>query len=106
MRALTDSIQDSVEVHLASPLLARLRYLARLFVRIPYGRAIGIKREGLNYYPDAPYNLAVAAAGPRWSMKIARVALPLAVVSVGDRTVAGTWLSFSISGDYCSDWGW
>ncbi len=80
LRALTDSIQNSVEEHLAGPFLARLRYLAGLFVRIPYGRAIGIKREGLNYYPDAPYNLAVAAAGPRWSMKIARVALPLALV--------------------------
>jgi enolase len=80
LRALTDSIQDSVEAHLAGPFLARLRYLAHLFVRIPYGRAIGIKREGLNYYPDAPYNLAVAAAGPRWSMKIARAALPLALV--------------------------
>jgi enolase len=80
LRALTDSIQDSVETHLAGPFLARLRYLVNLFIRIPFGRATGIKREGLNYYPDAPYNLAVAAAGPRWSMKIARVALPLALV--------------------------
>jgi len=80
LRALTDSIQDSVEVHLTRPFPARLRYLAHLFIRIPYGRATGIKREGLNYYPDAPYNLAVAAAGPRWSMKIARVALPVAIV--------------------------
>ena len=80
LRALTDSIQDSVEAHLAGPFLARMRYLAHLFIRIPYGRATGIKREGLNYYPDAPYNLAVAAAGPRWSMKIARLAIPLALV--------------------------
>jgi enolase len=46
------------------------------FLRAPYGTARGIKREGLNYYPDAPYNLAVAAAGPRASRNLALVALP------------------------------
>ncbi len=80
LRALNDSIQDTVEAQLAQPYAARLLYLARLFARIPYGHATGIKREGLNYYPDAPYNLAVAAAGPRASLKIARVALPLALI--------------------------
>ncbi|HET6592743.1 MAG TPA: hypothetical protein VFG48_07495, partial [Xanthomonadales bacterium] len=39
-----------------------------------------VKREGLNYYPDAPYNLAVAAAGPRASLRVALAALPLAIV--------------------------
>ena len=34
---------------------------------IPHGRVTGIMREGLNYYLDAPYNLAVSAAGPRRS---------------------------------------
>ena len=80
LRALTDSIQDGVEAQLAQPAAARFRYLAGVFLRIPYGRATGVKREGLNYYPDAPYNLAVAAAGPRASLKVARVALPLAAV--------------------------
>ncbi|MFC1702349.1 hypothetical protein ACFL1J_06385, partial [Pseudomonadota bacterium] len=80
LRALSDSIQSSVEAKLAAPSSARWLYLLQLFIRIPYGRAVGIKREGLNYYPDAPYNLAVAAAGPRASLRIARVALPLALV--------------------------
>jgi enolase len=80
LRALSDSIQDSVEAHLAAPTPARIRYLLNLFIRIPYGRATGIKREGLNYYPDAPYNLAVAAAGPRASLKVALATLPLALV--------------------------
>jgi len=80
LRALTDSIQDGVEVQLAQPATARFRYLAGVFLRIPYGRATGVKREGLNYYPDAPYNLAVAAAGPRASLRVSRVALPLAAV--------------------------
>ena len=80
LRALNESIQEAVEEQLAGPFLARLRYLAQLFILIPYGRATGIKREGLNYYPDAPYNLAVAAAGPRASLRVARVALPLALI--------------------------
>jgi len=80
LRALSDSIQDSVETRLAGSLLDRMPYLLHLFIRIPYGRATGIKREGLNYYPDAPYNLAVAAAGPRASLMVARIALPLALV--------------------------
>ena len=80
LRALNDSIQDAVETRLAGSTSGRLLYLLHMFVRIPYGRATGIKREGLNYYPDAPYNLAVAAAGPRASLKVARVALPIALV--------------------------
>ncbi|MBT8047447.1 MAG: hypothetical protein KJO92_03480, partial [Gammaproteobacteria bacterium] len=78
LRALTDSIQDGVEARLAQPLIPRFRYLAGLFLQIPYGRATGIKREGLNYYPDAPYNLAVAAAGPRASLRVSLATLPLA----------------------------
>jgi len=80
LRALNDSIQDGVEARLAQPLPARLRYLAGMFLRIPFGRATGVKRAGLNYYPDAPYNLAVAAAGPRASLRTALVSLPLAAV--------------------------
>jgi enolase len=80
LRALTDSIQGAAEAQLAQPAVKRLRYLAGLFLGIPYGRACGIKREGLNYYPDAPYNLAVAAAGPRASLGVSRISLPLAIV--------------------------
>lgn len=80
LRALNDSIQDTVVARLTAPLMARMAYLLKLFAQIPYGRATGVKREGLNYYPDAPYNLAVAAAGPRASLHVARVALPLALI--------------------------
>jgi len=80
LRALNDSIQEEVSAKLKQPATARLMYLFGLFLRIPYGTAVGIKREGLNYYPDAPYNLAVAAAGPRASLQVALVALPLAAV--------------------------
>ena len=49
-----------------------------MVLRIPFGTAPGVKREGLNYYPDAPYNLAVAAAGPRASRNVAIATLPTA----------------------------
>jgi len=80
LRALNDAIQEAVEAKLALPFAVRLRYLGQLFLRIPWGRATGVKREGLNYYPDAPYNLAVAAAGPRASLKVAMLSLPLAII--------------------------
>lgn len=80
LRALSDSIQDSVQARMSGSAFSKARYVAGLFLMIPYGRAIGVKREGLNYYPDAPYNLAVAAAGPRASVKVALVALPLSVI--------------------------
>jgi len=80
LRALSDSIQDSVETRLAGSSAVRFLYFLHLFIRIPYGHATGVKREGLNYYPDAPYNLAVAAAGPRASLRVARAALPLALI--------------------------
>ena len=79
LHALSDSIQDAVEARLTAPRKARWLYLLKLFIQIPYGRAVGIKREGLNYYPDAPYNLAVAAAGPRASLRVASLTLPLAL---------------------------
>jgi len=80
LRALNESIQEDVERRLSKPLVERLGYLARMFALAPYGRAPGIKREGLNFYPDAPYNLAVAAAGPRASRRVALLALAPAVV--------------------------
>ncbi len=80
LRALSDAIQGRVEQRLKAYGPARMIYLVKQFLLIPYGRAEGVKREGLNYYPDAPYNLAVAAAGPRASMHVARLALPLAIL--------------------------
>jgi enolase len=82
LRALNESIQGAVESRLQKPLASRIAYLAGLFVAIPYGRAEGIRKEGLNYYPDAPYNLAVAAAGPRASRNVALIALPVAAALI------------------------
>jgi hypothetical protein len=85
LNALNESVADEVGRKLRRPLLGRLLYLTGMFLRIPYGRAPGVKREGLNYYPDAPYNLAVAAAGPRASRNVAIATLPVsaALIAVG-----------------------
>jgi len=80
LNALNDASQrGAMEILRAAP-LKRWMGLLRVFLLTPYGRAPGIKVEKLNYYPDAPYNLAVAAAGPRWSRNVALVALPPAAL--------------------------
>lgn len=80
LKALNDNSQSAAERFLRGNIIQRMTGLIRVFLRAPFGRAIGIKREGFNYYPDAPYNFAVAAAGPRMSGNVALVALPPAVL--------------------------
>jgi enolase len=80
LSALNEPALSQVAPQLKKAGLARLFFYARLFLLAPYGKAPGIRREGLNYYPDAPYNLAVAAAGPAMSRDTARLALPAAIV--------------------------
>jgi len=80
LNALNDRSQEAAEVILHGKAGKKALELIRLFFKAPYGRAVGIKREGLNYYPDAPYNFAVAAAGPRMSRNTAMLALPPAVL--------------------------
>ena len=96
LNALNDASQQEAARLLQSPLPRRLLGMARLFFLAPYGKASGIKREGLNYYPDAPYNLAVAAAGPRTSRNLALAALPpalvLLVLGIGFGSLWATYL--------------
>jgi enolase len=80
LSALNESSQRDAERLLRASPITRMFGLLRVFALAPYGKAIGIKREGLNYYPDAAYNLAVAAAGPRMSRNVAALALPPAVL--------------------------
>ncbi|MDH3215766.1 MAG: PEP-utilizing enzyme [Candidatus Krumholzibacteria bacterium] len=93
LTALNDNAQREADRFLRASFFRRAAHLMGLFVRTPYGTASGIKRQGLNYYPDAPYNLAVAAAGPRASRNVAVTTLPPAalLLTVGllfDVTVA------------------
>lgn len=82
LEVLSEKVLREVQTKLAAPRFERWRYLLGIFLRAPYGKAPGIKREGLNYYPDAPYNLAVAAAGPRGSRNVAFVTLPPAAILI------------------------
>ena len=78
LNALNEKVAIEVKPKLDRPFFGRMLFLVGMFLRIPFGTAPGVKKEGLNYYPDAPYNLAVAAAGPRASRNVAIVALPIA----------------------------
>lgn len=80
LNALNEKCQKEAKAILKSNLFTRFAQIAKMFILIPYGKANGIKREGLNYYPDAPYNLAVAAAGPRASRNLAWIMLVPALI--------------------------
>jgi len=54
-----------------------------MFLTIPWGKFYGVKKDAGNFAPDAPYNLAVAAAAPRWSGWLAIVCLPVAAIGIG-----------------------
>jgi enolase len=62
---------------------AKFGWYAKMFLLIPWGRFYGVKKEGGNFAPDAPYNLAVAAAAPVWSGYLALVFLPIAAIGIG-----------------------
>ena len=57
-------------------------WYARMLLLIPWGRFYGVKKDNGNFAPDAPYNLAVAAAAPRWSAYLATVCLPISAVCI------------------------
>ena len=61
----------------------KLGWYAKMFLLIPWGRFYGVKKEGGNFAPDAPYNLAVAAAAPIWSGYLALIFLPVAAIGIG-----------------------
>ncbi len=58
-------------------------WYAKMFLLIPWGRFYGVKKEGGNFAPDAPYNLAVAAVAPLWSGYLALIFLPIAAIGIG-----------------------
>lgn len=57
-------------------------WYAKMFLLIPWGKFEGVKKEEGNFVPDAPYNLAVAAAAPVWSAVLAMICLPIAVICI------------------------
>ena len=61
---------------------SKLGWYAQMFLLIPWGRFYGVKKDNGNFAPDAPYNLAVAAAAPVWSGWLACIFLPIAIIGI------------------------
>jgi len=89
LTALNASSQRAADAMAGKGFWPRLKWYARMFLAIPWGKFEGVKKESGNYAPDAPYNLAVAASAPRWSGVLAMVTLPIAAIGIGLGLVLG-----------------
>jgi enolase len=83
LNALNASILPRARQRMRRSFPSRLLGYVDMFIRIPFGRFEGVKRQGLTYYADAPFNLAVAAAGPAVSGTMAMAMLPTAALLLG-----------------------
>ncbi len=82
LTALNKDSQDKAEAVIQGG-GGKFGWYAKMFLLIPWGRFYGVKKEGGNFAPDAPYNLAVAAAAPVWSGYLALIFLPIAAFGIG-----------------------
>ena len=80
LNALKEKLLPEAKKNAGKNLFGRLIWYIGMFMRIPYGKFPGVKKEGLTYYPEAPFNLSVAAAGPAISGKMVLVVLPPAII--------------------------
>jgi enolase len=78
--ALSVKLLPEAKANMAKSLPERIFWYFKMFCLIPYGKFPGVLKKGLTYYPDAPFNLAVSAAGPAASKKLSIIFLPLAVI--------------------------
>jgi enolase len=81
LTALNKDSQEKADAVLKSS-GSKLGYYAQMFLQIPWGKFYGVKKEHGNFVPDAPYNLAVAAAAPVWSGWLATFFLPAAILFI------------------------
>ena len=81
LTALNKDSQEAADKVMAEG--GKVGWYARMFLLIPWGKFEGVKKEAGNYAPDAPYNLAVAAAAPVWSGWLSAVCFPIAAVGIG-----------------------
>ncbi len=83
--ALNAKLLPQAKENMAQPLAKRILWYLKMFALIPIGKFPGVIKNGLNYYPDAPFNLAVAASGPRASRNLSIIFFPLAIglISLG-----------------------
>jgi len=90
LNALNKSSQESADAMRGKGLPVRVLWYVKMFLAIPWGKFEGVKKDVGNYAPDAPYNLAVAAAAPRWSACLAMIALPISAVCIAGGLLAGS----------------
>ncbi len=83
LTALNQSSQESADAMAGKGFGVKLPWYIKMFITIPWGKFEGVKKEEGNYAPDAPYNLAVAAAAPIWSGYLSAICLPVAVICIG-----------------------
>ncbi len=81
LTALNKDSQEKADAILKSS-GSKFNYYAQMFLLIPWGKFYGVKKEHGNFVPDAPYNLAVAAAAPVWSGWLATFFLPAAILFI------------------------
>lgn len=77
INALNDVLLPDAQARMSKNAIMRGTWYFRMFLTIPWGRFKGIVKTGLDYHPDSPYNLAVSAAGPAFSRRLAAFSLPL-----------------------------
>jgi len=89
VNALNAKLLTQAKAKMAQPLTKRILWYLKMYALIPTGKFSGVVRSGLNYYPDAPFNLAVAASGPRASRNLATIFLPVAIILLGVGLLGG-----------------
>ena len=92
--ALNAKLLPQAKENMAQPLAKRILWYLKMFALIPTGKFPGVIKNGLNYYPDAPFNLAVAASGPNISKKLALLFLPISISLLLYGTISSLGIGF------------
>ncbi len=80
---LRPELAAPAQVKLKQGRLARWKWYAEMFVKIPYGRFAGVNKEAGSFHPSVKtQNLAVSAAGPKASLRLCEATLPLGMILV------------------------
>ena len=80
INALNQELLPEAQAKTEQNALKKTFWYLKMFITIPWGKFTGVSKTGLDYHPDAPYNLAVSAAGPSTSRNLSMVALPIAIL--------------------------
>jgi enolase len=77
--SLNTKLLPEAKKKMSEPLVKRIFWYLKMYFLIPTGKFPGVVRSGLNYYADAPFNLAVAASGPLASRNLSIICFPFAI---------------------------